>query len=229
MPVADSTPQASIAHPFASSSPSVRVNGAMGSLVARRPVSPPCGDEGRALEDAYDQQLPKHTTSTSTRVSSGDRSQSSLRPWLRCVARFHGAPHASATCSRSLQGVFSPAVVALEQPTSDAPVTHLSWSLACAKNPPRRLLDGTSRSPFQENGPRPRFPVTLPKEEPRPLSPLPREKETTSATRGAFHRSRTSDRDTLADALAGRRRSHGFATVIRPPMPFRPARSPALG
>ena len=48
---------------------------------------------------------------------------SSSRSWLRCVARFHGAPHASATCSRSLQGVFSPAVVALEQPTSDAPVT----------------------------------------------------------------------------------------------------------
>lgn len=51
---------------------------------------------------------------------------SSLRPWLRCVARFHGAPHAEATCSRSLQGVFSPAVVALEQPTSDAPVTQPS-------------------------------------------------------------------------------------------------------
>lgn len=52
--------------------------------------------------------------------------QSSLRPWLRCVARFHGAPHAEANCSRSVQGVFSPAVVALEQPTSDAPVTHPS-------------------------------------------------------------------------------------------------------
>ena len=154
---------------------------------------------------------------------------SSSRSWLRCVARFHGAPHASATCSRSLQGVFSPAAVALEQPTSDAPVTHLSQPLACAKSRPRRLLDGTSRPPFQENGPRPRFPATLPREEPRPLSPLPREKETAAATRGAFHRSKTSDRDTLADALAGRRRSHGFATVIRPPMPFRPARSPALG
>ena len=35
MLVADSTPQANIAHPFASTSPSVRVNGAMGSFVAR--------------------------------------------------------------------------------------------------------------------------------------------------------------------------------------------------
>jgi len=33
MLVADSTPQANIAHPFASFSPSVRVNGAMGSFV----------------------------------------------------------------------------------------------------------------------------------------------------------------------------------------------------
>lgn len=39
MLVADSTPQANIAHPFASISPSVRVNGAMGSFVARGPCS----------------------------------------------------------------------------------------------------------------------------------------------------------------------------------------------
>jgi len=58
---------------------------------------------------------------------------SSLRPWLRCVARFHGAPHASATCSRSLQGVFSPAVVALEQPASDAPRHPTSHALDFAR------------------------------------------------------------------------------------------------
>jgi hypothetical protein len=53
-------------------------------------------------------------------------------------------------------------------------------------------------------------------------------KERPSATRGAFHRSKTRDHDTLADALQGRCRAHGFATAIRPPTPIRPARSPAL-
>lgn len=40
MLVADSTPQTCTAHPFASIPPSVRVNGAMGSFVARRVLVP---------------------------------------------------------------------------------------------------------------------------------------------------------------------------------------------
>jgi hypothetical protein len=49
MLVADSTPQANIAHPFASCSPSVRVNGAMGSFVGSGPAEAGRTNEARGL------------------------------------------------------------------------------------------------------------------------------------------------------------------------------------
>lgn len=75
----------------------------------------------------------KHTTSTSTHDSFGDRSHRACARGHRCAARFHGAPHASAICSRSLQEVFSPAAVALEQPTSDASVTDFPRPIALSR------------------------------------------------------------------------------------------------
>jgi len=85
MLVADSTPQANIAHPFASFSPSVRVNGAMGSFVVPDPPKRARTNEARGpCSIALRRRMTSprrcvrptdaiHTISTSTRVSFGDR------------------------------------------------------------------------------------------------------------------------------------------------------------
>jgi hypothetical protein len=73
MLVADSTPQANIAHPFASCFPSVRVNGAMGSLVARGPCSTALRRRMTSPRRCVRPTDAIHTISTSTRVSFGDR------------------------------------------------------------------------------------------------------------------------------------------------------------
>jgi len=105
--------------------PSVRVNGATqvpswlgGSTLAvfRQRIG--------ASRDACDRQMPniRLRQAPTNRSATGTIE---LSPVISVCGALHGAPHASATCSRSLQEVFSPAVVALEQPTSDTSVTDL--------------------------------------------------------------------------------------------------------
>lgn len=105
--------------------PSVRVNGATqvpswlgdSTLEAFRP-------RFGASRDACDRQMPNIRLRRAPTIRSATVTIE-LSPVISVCGALHGAPHASATCSRSLQEVFSPAVVALEQPTSDASVTEL--------------------------------------------------------------------------------------------------------
>ena len=71
--VADSTPQTSIAHPFTSIPPSVRVNGAMGSFVARGPAASRLSTKTHEPRRCVRPTDAIHTISTSTRVPFGDR------------------------------------------------------------------------------------------------------------------------------------------------------------
>ena len=108
--VADSTPQTSIAHPFTSIPPSVRVNGAMGSFVARGPLLLAFRRKDMNLEDACDQPMPF----TRYRQAPASRSVTDpieLSPVASVCGALHGAPHASA-------------IAPAERSASDASVTH---------------------------------------------------------------------------------------------------------
>jgi hypothetical protein len=151
-----------------------------------------------------------HTPTSSTCDFVRLPSASSLRPCGRCMMRFttlHTLRRSARAPWRRFclppRGVTSKI---FERPTSDTPVASPVGS-------PR------SRDGVLQLG-RDRFP--------RP----PREERTASTTRGIFHRRRcrkTRDATLASNARLPRRRSHGFATAIRLPTPFRPARSPALG
>lgn len=127
-----------------------------------------------------------HTKSTSTRVSFGDQTSTSLRPWTRCVSRFT-APHTLRQLTRApLLGVFFPAMV----PSSNSPLTlpsPTSRSLAISRQLDRwRFRANASGEVDQDRSSRPFV-----------------KKEQCSATRSAFHRPSTHDRDTLAGILVG--------------------------
>jgi len=165
-------------HPFASMPPSVRVNGAMGSSGTRTAVtSAPCGDSGEKRPRCVQSTDAIHTISTSTHTSFGDRPIEFSPVDTVCNTLSRRATRFSDLLAL-LQGVFSPAMVAIEQLTSDAPVTHFS-----------------SDAPVMN---RERTPT---RSKPRSLRPSSREKRTASSTRGAFHRSRARDHDILSDAL----------------------------
>jgi hypothetical protein len=210
-PARASTPRASIVHRFAPSSPAGHVNGPTSSSVARPHCSPTlrptrkCDQRCTRPIDAI------HTPTSSTCDFVRLPSASSLRPCGRCLVRFtslHALQRsARAPCRRfSLphRGVTSKIV--FERLTSDTPVASLVGS-------PRSRDGGLQLG--QDRFPRP-----------------PREERTASTTRDVFHRGRcrkTRDATLSSHARLPRKRSRGFATAIRLPTPFRPARSPALG
>jgi hypothetical protein len=174
-----------------------------------------------ALGDAYDRWMPF----TRFRRAPAFRSATDaieLAPVVSVCGALHGAPHASATRSRFLQGVLSPAMVALEQPTSDASVTDLPRSGTFSRartalrfrawNPIAARADDASRKIGQD-----RFSRFFVKKERivRSEAPFIERRPTTAAP--------------LRMLFVGRNRSRGFATATRFPTPLRPARSPALG
>jgi len=127
--------------------PSVRVNGAMGSFAARTAaIFAPYGGKDESSPRCVHSTDAIHTISTSTRVSFGDRFivlslvKSVCNALSRRPARF-GDPLAP------LQGVFSPAMVAIEQLTSDAPVTHPVRRRPRSKPETRRCEVGQGRLP----------------------------------------------------------------------------------
>lgn len=198
-------------HPFASSSPAVRVNGPTSSSEARSHSSkifrPSRMCDQRCARPMNAKTTPTSRTSHFARLPT---TFTSLRPMQLVFGAFHDAPRASAIRSRSLQWMFSTTMgreirkLIFERPTSDAPVALL-------------VCSSRSRDDVHQLG-RDRFPRA------------PREERTASTTRDAFHRD---DAEKPDDALAStrlpRRRPRGFATATRRPSTFRPARSPALG
>lgn len=134
--------------------PSVRVNGATqvpswlgdSTLVVFRP-------RFGASRDACDRQMPNIRLRRAPTIRSATVTIE-LSPVISVCGALHGAPHASATCSRSLQEVFSPAVVALEQPTSGTSVTDLPRPSTLSRTASRNALSRLESRRFRERSSR---------------------------------------------------------------------------
>jgi hypothetical protein len=219
MLAADSTPQANIAHPFASTPPErPRQRRDPGSFVARRLVVTVFRRRARSFQRCVRSTDAKHTTSLSTHDSFGDLDR-------RAFARGLGVWRASRRSSRFGDPLALPAGDFL--PRGGSPRATRLWCPRHRRSSPIPLsperLHALSRLDICA------FDAMFQERRPRPLSLLFREKGAAPSVRGTFHRSRTNDPGILANAFVDRRRSRGFATAIRPPTPLHPARSPALG
>lgn len=212
-PARDSTPRASIVHPFAPTSPAVRVNGPTSSSVARSRCSPAFRPTRERDQRCARPTNANHTPTIREPVASfgyRPRRACALAAGAWCVSRRatrFGDPLALLAVGfvpphgRDFENCF------FERPTSDTSVAS-------------PVVSPRSRDDEIRFG-RDRFP--------RP----PREERTASTTRGAFHRDDAERPATplplREDVRLPRRRFRGLATAARRPTLLRPARSPALG